>query len=226
MDTTLFAYLREHPPKGHSLEYADCRLSLLSAQKGKCAVSVGWFLQPDSIVCHMRVPKEQGGQERYSNPVLLHRRYLPLLADQEAAALKSIGKQLTVARKQPTKINNLRTAAKLAAIRYTANHIFGYIELDEQHAIIEVAVPEDWLGHSIGELDIRRKYGVNILGVKRNGKTDVNISPETVLDADMTLLVLGENKNSRSTSICEKKEDRFSDIVRKAAFWSIGGGYS
>ena len=56
------------------------------------------------------------------------------------------------------------------------------------------AVPEDWQGRSIGELDIRRKYGVNILGVKRNGKTDVNISPETVLDADMTLLVLGENQ--------------------------------
>ena len=84
--------------------------------------------------------------------------------------------------------------AKWAAIRYTANHIFSYIELDEQHAIIEVAVPEDWQGRSIGELDIRRKYGVNILGVKRNGKTDVNISPETVLDGDLTLLVLGENQ--------------------------------
>ena len=84
--------------------------------------------------------------------------------------------------------------AKWAAIRYTANHIFSYIELDEQHAIIEVAVPEDWQGRSIGELDIRRKCGVNILGVKRNGKTDVNISPETMLDADMTLLVLGENQ--------------------------------
>ena len=84
--------------------------------------------------------------------------------------------------------------AKWAAIRYTANHIFSYIELDEQHAIIEVAVPEDWQGHSIGELDIRRKYGVNILGVKRNGKTDVNISPETILDGSLTLLVLGENK--------------------------------
>ena len=55
-------------------------------------------------------------------------------------------------------------------------------------------MPEDWRGHSIGELDIRRKYGVNILGVKRNGKTDVNITPEMVLDADMTLLVLGENQ--------------------------------
>ena len=84
--------------------------------------------------------------------------------------------------------------AKWAAIRYTANHIFDYIELDENHAIIEVAVPESWQGHSIGQLDIRRKYGVNILGVKRNGKTEVNISPETVLDGSLTLLVLGENQ--------------------------------
>ena len=48
--------------------------------------------------------------------------------------------------------------------------------------------------HIFGELDIRRKYGVNILSVKRDSKTDVNISPETVLDADMTLLVLEENQ--------------------------------
>ena len=48
--------------------------------------------------------------------------------------------------------------AKWAAIRYTANHIFSYIELDEQHAIIEVAVPEDWQGRSIGELEIRRLF--------------------------------------------------------------------
>lgn len=116
IDTTLFAYLREHPPQGHSLEYADCRLSLLSAQKGKCAVSGEWFLQLDSIVCHMKVPKEQGGQERYSNLVLLHRRYLPLLTNQDSAALKSTCKQLTVTKKQLTKINSLRTAAKLAAI--------------------------------------------------------------------------------------------------------------
>ncbi len=116
MDTTLFAYLREHLPEGHSMEYADCRLSLLAAQKGKCAVSGEWFLQPDSIVCHMKVPKEQGGQERYSNLVLLHRRYLPLLTDQDTAALKSICKQLAVTRKQLTKINSLRNSAKLAAI--------------------------------------------------------------------------------------------------------------
>ena len=55
--------------------------------------------------------------------------------------------------------------AKWAAVRYTAYHSFSYIELDEQHAIIEVAVPEDWQGRSIGELDIRRKYGDNFFVV-------------------------------------------------------------
>ena len=55
-----------------------------------------------------------------------------------------------------------------------------------------MCIRDSWQGHSIGELDIRRKYGVNILGVKRNDKTDVNISPETVLDSGLTLLVLGE----------------------------------
>ena len=100
----------------YSIYYADCRLSLLSAQKGKCSVSGELFLNPDNIVCHMKVPKEQGGHERYSNLVLLHRRYLPLLTDQDTAALKSMCKQLTVTKKQLTKINSLRTAAKLVAI--------------------------------------------------------------------------------------------------------------
>ena len=84
--------------------------------------------------------------------------------------------------------------AKWAAIRYGSDHVLDYIELDHDHAILEVSVPSAWIGKTVGDMDIRRKYGVNILGVKRNGKTDVNISPETVLDADMTLLVLGENQ--------------------------------
>ena len=87
-----------------------------------------------------------------------------------------------------------KQVAKWAAIRYTADHIFDYIEIDEQHAIFEVEVPEGWVGKSIGELDIRRKFGINILGIKRAGKTDVSITPETVLAKDETILALGEYK--------------------------------
>lgn len=84
--------------------------------------------------------------------------------------------------------------AKWAAIRYTADHVFDYIEIDDQHAIFEVQVPEAWIGKTIGELDVRRKFGINILGVKRDKKTDVSITPDTVLSEDITILALGEYK--------------------------------
>lgn len=85
--------------------------------------------------------------------------------------------------------------AKWAAIRYSSDHIFDYIEIDERHAIFEVEVPEGWIGKSVGELDIRRKFGINILGLKRSGKTDVSVTPDTVLSADVTILALGEYKS-------------------------------
>ena len=51
-----------------------------------------------------------------------------------------------------------KQVANWAAIRYTADHIRDYIEVDETHAIFEVEVPEGWIGKTVGELDIRRKY--------------------------------------------------------------------
>ena len=81
-----------------------------------------------------------------------------------------------------------------AAKRYTADHIFDYIEIDKQHAIFEVEVPNAWVGKSIGTLDVRKKFGINILGIKRLGKTDVSITPDTILSEDITMLALGEYK--------------------------------
>ena len=87
-----------------------------------------------------------------------------------------------------------RQLADWVAIRYSADHIFDYIEIDDQHAIFEVEIPEEWIGKSIGELDIRRKFGINILGIKHSGKTDVSITPDTVLSKKTTILALGEYK--------------------------------
>ena len=87
-----------------------------------------------------------------------------------------------------------KQVAKWVAIRYSSNHIFDYIEIDDQHAIFEVEIPEGWIGKSVGELDIRRKYGINILGIKRAGKTEVSITPDTVLSGETTILALGEYK--------------------------------
>ena len=85
-----------------------------------------------------------------------------------------------------------KQVAKWTAIRYTSDHIFDYIEIDEQHAIFEVSIPEAWIGKSIGQIDIRRKYGINILWIKQDGKPNVAVTPDTVLTKDSTLLALGE----------------------------------
>ena len=84
--------------------------------------------------------------------------------------------------------------AQWAAIRYTADHIFDYIEIDKQHAIFEVPIPKNWLGKSIGELNIRKLYGINILGVKSHDETNVTVTPDIVLTDDVTILVIGEYK--------------------------------
>ena len=84
--------------------------------------------------------------------------------------------------------------AQWAAIRYTADHIFDYIEIDKQLAIFEVPIPKNWLGKSIGELNIRKLYGINILGVKSHGETNVTVTPDIVLTDDVTILVIGEYK--------------------------------
>lgn len=85
--------------------------------------------------------------------------------------------------------------ANWTAIRYTAEHIFDYIELDATHAIFEISVPESWIGKTIGDLDVRRKYKITIMGLKHEGIVDVNVSYDTVLPNKHTMLVLGDVKD-------------------------------
>lgn len=84
--------------------------------------------------------------------------------------------------------------AAWTAIRCSSEHILDYIELDDEYAIFEVEIPSDWSGKSILELDIRKKHGINILGVRTNGKLNMNITPNTVFGHGTSVLVLGQEK--------------------------------
>lgn len=87
-----------------------------------------------------------------------------------------------------------KQAAIWTAIRYSSDHILDYIELDGTYSIFEVPVPENWEGRTVKELDIRRKYEIQILATRQNGRLDMVVRPDTALHAGMTLLVLGEYK--------------------------------
>lgn len=87
-----------------------------------------------------------------------------------------------------------KLVAEWAAIRFTADNILDFIEVDNSHAICEVNVPASWEGKTVGQIDVRRKYNLNIIGIKRNDDIDMAISSETVINRGETLLVLGDYK--------------------------------
>ena len=87
-----------------------------------------------------------------------------------------------------------KQAAEWAAIRYASNHILDYIRLDDDHAIYEVTVPSEWIGKTIGQIDIRKHFGITIMAVKKNGRMILSVTPETMLKKGITMLVLGEYK--------------------------------
>lgn len=70
--------LMRNPIEGESIEFNDNRLSLYSAQKGKCAVT-GNQMNIDEVVCIRKIPKERGGTDKYSNLLLVCRKVQGLL---------------------------------------------------------------------------------------------------------------------------------------------------
>ena len=91
-------------------------------------------------------------------------------------------------------VNPEKQMARWTAIRFTADHILDYISLDDRHAIFEVVIPCEWVGKTVDQIDIRRKYGINIMAIKEGGSMNLTIMPDMVLNSNMTMMVLGEYK--------------------------------
>lgn len=85
--------------------------------------------------------------------------------------------------------------AAWTAIRCTSDHILDYIELGDDCSFFELSIPEAWHGKTVSQLDIRRKYGINILGVRENGRLNIDVSADTVMDGGKSILVLGREKS-------------------------------
>lgn len=75
------------------------------------------------------------------------------------------------------------------------NNVLEYIEFSDTHSIVEVAVPKQWVGKSLIELNVRRHFGVTVLAVGNEGGT-TNISPDPTRKFVVTdtVALLGENK--------------------------------
>lgn len=85
--------------------------------------------------------------------------------------------------------------AAWTAIRYSSDHIFDYIELAGDYAIFEIEIPYSWIGRSVGEINIRQKYNINIMALKRDNKMELTITSNTCFKKGDAMLVLGKYKD-------------------------------
>ena len=66
------------------------------------------------------------------------------------------------------------------------------ISLSKDIAIVEISVRDEWIGKNLIELNLRQKYGLNIVAFKNNGRVNVNVNPERALDAETSLIVIAD----------------------------------
>ncbi len=81
------------------------------------------------------------------------------------------------------------------AIRFSSESITNYIELTEGYSIYELMVPKSWNGKTVGQIDIRKKYDLNILGIRSHGELVMQITSDTMLSEDQQLLILGKDED-------------------------------
>lgn len=76
-------------------------------------------------------------------------------------------------------------------------NIIDYIEISEDHSIIEMVVNSSQIGKSLRQLDIRAKYSCNVMAVKRGGKMNIAPHPDEQLLRGDILVVVGSNRDLR-----------------------------
>ena len=83
---------------------------------------------------------------------------------------------------------------KLAHV-LSGSNVINFIELSEDYGIVEIEAPSAWYGHTIKELDVRAKYGVNIIAVRKKSR-EMNVAPggDYVIESGDVVAALGGNE--------------------------------
>ena len=139
-----------------------------------CIVAVGGLFQTSlEATCTLKELGAQFVMARATNDVQM--KFLKMVGADEIA--------------YPEKQTAMRVATK-----YASKTILDYIELDSNISIYEMKVPKEWNSKTIMQLDIRKKFNVNIIAIKRDSHLIVP-TPDMVMTSEDKALVIGERKN-------------------------------
>lgn len=88
-----------------------------------------------------------------------------------------------------------RDIAEKMAVRYSADHVFDYIELTPEYSIYEIPPLPSWVHKSIKEVDIRNRYHISVLGIKREGRAQLMPPADYLIQAQEHLMVIGKREH-------------------------------
>lgn len=76
-----------------------------------------------------------------------------------------------------------------------SQNIIDMVDIDEDYSMMELSAPADWVGQALKSLDLRAKFGVNVLGVRATGNSKLNlaINADYIIGEEDQLLVIVEN---------------------------------
>lgn len=114
-----------------------------------------------------------------------------------ARAASSIHEKFLLRNGADTVIYPEKQLAEWTAIRCASNTIKDYFNLEGPNAIFEMTVPAEWIGKNLIQLDLRRKYEINVIGIRKDGELNINVSPEAVFGQSDSVLILGSEDNIR-----------------------------
>ncbi|WP_326514430.1 TrkA family potassium uptake protein [Clostridium intestinale] len=107
-------------------------------------------------------------------------------SDLHAKVLYKIGADRVI---QPEKDMGTRVAHNLAS-----SNILDYIELSPEYSIIEIEAPREWFNHTLKELNLRSKYGLNVMAIKHNSKIKISLTAEDVIKENDIIVAMGSSE--------------------------------
>ena len=88
-----------------------------------------------------------------------------------------------------------RDMAQSLAVKYSASNVFDYLELSDEYGIFEIPVISYWVGKSIIQIDVRKKYKINIIAIKNGERLSVSPAADYLFKDSDHIVVVGKPKD-------------------------------
>ncbi len=107
-------------------------------------------------------------------------------SDMHRAILYKVGADMVVF---PENDSGIRLAKNLLSSGF-----IDVADISDDISIIELTAKPEWVGKNLRDLELRRKYSINVIALNRDGKASISIHPDTVIEENMKMIVIADKK--------------------------------